>query len=69
MAAAEEGGRDIKRASDAASKEPQQPRAIRSYLTATITPIVLQALVRMEAEDPPRPVQWLADYLENAESS
>ena len=66
MAAAEEGA--VKPAGDELAGE-QKPRAIRSYLTATITPVVLQALVRMEAEDPPRPVQWLADYLEDAESS
>lgn len=43
--------------------------AVRSYLSATITPVLLKALVALEKEDatptpPDRPVLWLAQYLE-----
>ena len=50
-------------------QDPEGTKAIRSYLTAAITPVLLKALVQMEAEDPPRPILWLADYLERQEDS
>ena len=54
---------------DQKPQDPEGAKAIRSYLTAAITPVLLKALVQMEAEDPPRPILWLADYLERQEDS
>jgi len=39
--------------------------AVRSYLNATLTPVLLKALMKMEDEQPNRPILWLAEYLEN----
>ena len=38
--------------------------AVRSYLTSTITPVLLKGLMEMEKEPRERPVIWLAQYLE-----
>lgn len=38
--------------------------AIRSYLTARLTPVLVKALIKMDEENPSRPLQWLASYLE-----
>ena len=50
--------------------------AVRSYLSATIAPALLKALVALDEEEKRRkeagstgdwrPVLWLADYLENS---
>jgi len=48
-------------------EEKEKSPAIRSYLTATITPALLTALVELDKEERENPVQWLADYLERSE--
>lgn len=42
---------------------PKGSPAIRSYLTATLTPVLLKALVELDKEERDRPVVWLAQYL------
>ena len=51
----------------AAVQEKEGSAAVRSYLTATLTPVLLKAIMALEEADPPptRPIQWVADYLEN----
>lgn len=43
--------------------------AVRSYLTATITPALLNGLMELDKEDRDRPVIWLAQYLEEYSAS
>jgi hypothetical protein len=43
---------------------PSGNAAIRSYLTARLTPVLVKALIKMDEENPSRPLQWLASYLE-----
>ena len=38
--------------------------AVRSYLTATITPALLDGLMELDKEERDRPILWLAQYLE-----
>jgi hypothetical protein len=53
----------------AASQSAEVPSpgnaAIRSYLTARLTPVLVKALIQMDEENPSRPLQWLATYLED----
>ena len=49
----------------AATTEEKEEKnaAVRSYLSATIAPALLKALVEMEKEERERPIVWLAQYL------
>ena len=52
-------------ASESADQVPAPGNAaIRSYLTARLTPVLVKALIKMDEENPSRPLQWLASYLE-----
>lgn len=65
-------------AAEAPAAEPAHA-AVRSYLTATITPALLKGLVALEKEEQRRkdvgtegdwrPLLWLADYFENDDGS
>ena len=50
-----------------ANTEGEGTTAVRSYLNATLTPVLLKALMALDEQHPTpqRPILWLADYLTN----